>query len=676
MPLLYINNIIHNWTNMHNIPRLFRFILITTGINLLVFFLLRFGIYWYFQNPNDPISTPEVFQAFYLGLKFDLRLSLLMTLPLFLLGGIHFFSPFEYESRRRFWVFLQASVFAFVLFAYFVNFAYFSYLQKPIDASVFRFLKNFSISMEMVWSTYPVFWLSLLLISITTVYAYTINKFINHFSDMLVPLRTRKNKMLLGMIGALIVIFGMYGKTSYYPLRWSDAFFSTHQFAPTVAMNPILYFLNTLKNREVNFDINKVKKYYPEVAEYLGVTKPNINTLNFSRQITPKKRFAKAPNVVVVIMESFSSYKTGISGNPLKATPNIDNLAKNGIYFENFYTPSTGTARSVWTAVTSIPDVELNKTSTRNPLIVKQKTLINAFKDYKKFYFIGGSASWGNIRGVLSSNIPDLNLYEEGLYTSPRMDVWGISDLHLFEEANSVLKTQDKPFFAIVQTAGNHRPYNIPEDHRGFIKKKISRKDAKTYGFRSSDEYNAFRFMDHSIGFFIEQAKKEKYFDNTIFVFFGDHGVNATAKHISPAKQQLHIHSLNVPLIIYSPKTLESKKYTIAANEVDVLPTLVSLAGFPYTHSALGSDLLEPNINQDRYVFTMSHVKPTGISLVGKNEMFSNNILNNKPVLHDLKSQKPREDISHKYPDKAEKLNHLTLGIYETIKYMRYHNKP
>lgn len=661
---------------MHNIPRLFRFILIVTGLHLLVFFTLRFGLYWYFQNPTDPISSTDIFKAFYLGLKFDLRLSLMMTLPLFILGGVRLLSPFEYDSTRRFWLFIQASIFAGILFVYFINFAYFSYLYKPLDASALRFLKNFSISMEMVWSTYPVVWLSLLILAITTAYIYTLNKVIKYYSDVLVPMHSRKQKILLGTISTFIIIFGLYGKVSYYPLRWSDAFFSTHRFAPTVAMNPILYFLNTLKNREVNFDISKVKKYYPDVAEYLGVTKPNINTLNFSRQITPKKRFKKAPNVVIVIMESFSSYKTGVSGNPLKATPHIDKLANNGIYFENFYTPSTGTARSVWTAVTSTPDVEKNKTSTRNPLIVKQKTLINAFKGYEKFYFIGGSASWGNIRGLLSSNIPDLNLYEEGIYTSPRMDVWGISDLHLFEEANSVLKTQDKPFFAIVQTSGNHRPYNIPEDNHGFIKKKISRKDAKTNGFRSSDEYNAFRFMDHSIGFFIEQAKKEKYFENTIFAFFGDHGVSATAKHLSPAKQQLHIHQLNVPLIIYSPKLLESKKYSIAANEVDVLPTLASLAGLTHTNSSLGSDLLDPKINKDRYVFTMAHVNPLLISLVGKDKMFSDNILNKKPTLHDLNSQTPRKDISKQNPKEAERLKRLTFGIYETIKYMRYHNKP
>lgn len=661
---------------MHNIPRLFRFILIATGLHLLLFFILRFALYWYFKNPTDPIPMEQLTQAFYLGIKFDLRLSLMMLLPIFLLGGIRFLSPFEYNSTRRFWLFIQACIISFVLLVYFINFAYFSYLHKPLDASAIRFLQNFSISMEMVWSSYPIVWLSLLILAITSLYIYILNKVIVYFSDVLVPMHSRKRKILLGTLSTFIIIFGIYGKVSYYPLRWSDAFFSTHNFAPTVAMNPILYFLNTLKNREVNFDVNKVKEYYPEVAKYLGVNKPNVNTLNFTRHINSKKRFKQQPNVVIVILESFSSYKTGVFGNPLNPTPNVDALANNGIYFDNFYTPSTGTARSVWTAVTSTPDVEVNKTSTRNPLIVNQKTLINTFKGYEKLYFIGGSASWGNIRGLLSSNIPGLKLYEEGQYTSPRMDVWGISDLHLFDEANSVLKTQDKPFFAIVQTSGNHRPYNIPEDNRGFVVKKINKKDAKNYGFQSSDEYNAFRFMDHSVGFFIEQAKKEKYFDNTIFVFFGDHGVNGSGKHMTAAQRQLHINALNVPLIIYSPKLLKHKKYSFAASEVDVLPTLASLAGYSYTNSSFGSDLLDPNINKNRFVFTMEHSNPWVISSVGQNMMFSDTILNTQATLHDLNSKNPRQDTSKNNPTEAERLKRLTFGIYETIKYMRYHNKP
>ena len=151
---------------MHNIQRLFRFILIATGLNLLVFFILRFGLFWYFNQPIDPIPANEIMKAFYLGLKFDLRLSLMMTLPLFLLGGIRMLSPFEYDFSRRTWLFIQGTIFTVVLFVYFINFAHFSYLHKPLDASALRFLQNFSISMEMAWETYPIVSLVLLFFTV------------------------------------------------------------------------------------------------------------------------------------------------------------------------------------------------------------------------------------------------------------------------------------------------------------------------------------------------------------------------------------------------------------------------------------------------------------------------------------------------------------------------------
>jgi hypothetical protein len=232
-------------------------------------------------------------------------------------------------------------------------------------------------------------------------------------------------KTAIVIITFFVVLFGLYGKISWYPLRWSDAFFSTHVFSGQLATNPILYFFNTLKNKDEAFDLPAAKESYPLMAEYLGIDNPNPDKLDYVRtyefDTSPGR---KEPNVVVVILESFASYKSGLGNNPLDPTPNLDRLAAEGHFYRNFYVTQTGTARSVWTFITGIPDIELNKTSSRNPLIVDQHTIINAFKNHEKFYFLGGSASWANIRGLLSANIPNLQIYEEGSYESPRVDVW------------------------------------------------------------------------------------------------------------------------------------------------------------------------------------------------------------------------------------------------------------
>jgi phosphoglycerol transferase MdoB-like AlkP superfamily enzyme len=256
------------------------------------------------------------------------------------------------------------------------------------------------------------------------------------------------------------------------------------------------------------------------MVDFLQVDKPDAKKLNYTRHVNIKST-DKRPNIVLILVESYASYKTSMSGNPLDPTPYTNKMAKEGIYFPNYFTPSTGTARSVFTMITSMPDVELKGTSSRNPLIVDQHTVMNEFKGYEKFYFIGGSASWGNIRGVLSKNIDGLHLYEEEDYSSPRNDVWGVSDIDLFREADSVLKEQKKPFFAIIQTSGDHRPYTIPKETYGFELKHPGDEKVKRYGFDNEKEYNAYRLMDYSIGHFIEEAKKSGYADNTIFAFWG-----------------------------------------------------------------------------------------------------------------------------------------------------------
>ncbi|MCB0357478.1 MAG: sulfatase-like hydrolase/transferase, partial [Bdellovibrionales bacterium] len=227
-----------------------------------------------------------------------------------------------------------------------------------------------------------------------------------------------------------------------------------------------------MTNYEKNYDIEIVKKYYPIVSEYLGVDKPDIEKLNFTRHQEPiaPTRLSQA-NVVVIIMESLSAHRSSLFGNPTEATAYMDSLGREGWNFTKNYTPSEGTARGVFATITGVADINKDRTSSRNPLIVDQNTAANYFTNYQPFYFIGGSANWGNIRGVLENNIKNLKLYEEGMFQAPRTDVWGVSDYHLFKETARILNerpNKSKPFLAFIQTAGFHRPYTIPEDRGNF----------------------------------------------------------------------------------------------------------------------------------------------------------------------------------------------------------------
>ncbi len=665
---------------MHKIPRLLRLLALTTLLFLTAFSLLRIGFWWHFNTPADPITGSELITALYVGLKFDLRLTLVMLLPLFLLGWIPWFNPLRQRAAKIVWLTYLTLASAVVLLFYFVDFGHYSYLQTRLDASALRFLQNLDISMDMVWQSYPVVTLTLLLLAACALIAYALHRLIDHCARMPVPSYGWKGRTVAATATFFLVLLGLYGKISWYPLRWSDAFFGTHTFSAQVAYNPVLYFIDTLRaGGGAKFDEAKVRDTYDLMAQYLDVEQPDKAKLNFVRAFAPSHALASHPNVVVVIMESFAAYKSGLSGNPLDPTPYIDQLAHNGYYFKNFYVPQTGTARSVFCAVTGIPDVETHGTSTRNPRIVDQHLVINSFKGYDKFYFLGGSASWGNIRGLLSHNIPDLQIYEEGSYSSPRVDVWGISDLDLFREANKVFEKQTKPFFAIVQTSGNHRPYTIPPDHGDFKVQHADEAELKRYGFHSEEEYNSYRFMDYSVGHFMELARKAGYADNTIFAFFGDHGLPYfyDAQNASQADRDLGLVSNRVPFIIYSPKLIpQGETFDQVAGESDVMATMASLANRSYVNTTLGRNLFADRYGKNRYAFTIVQASPPRVGMVGNDYYFEMYADGSHRTLHKLASAAPRDDVSKQFPDVAAKMYDMTRGYYETAKYMLYHNKP
>ena len=660
-------------------PKLPRIVILGLWIVLIQLVLMsaaRIAFWAYFNDSHNPIPTGELLTGLYVGSKFDLRLVLLSLIPLLLLGSFHWFSPFAGRWRRYFWLGYLVLVFAVIELFYVFDFGHFAYLAKPLNATVLRFAVDFQISMGMVRETYPVASLVLSILVLAAAYAWLMHFLLQRVSAMPAWRPLRRYRIITAALMTFLVIFGIYGKFSYYPLRWSDAFATTHPFTSAVTLNPVLYFFDTLKNKDVNFSVEETRKYYERMADFLKIESPDKQTLNFRREINKPGPLAKLqPNIIMVYLESFASHKTGLFGNPFNPTPHFDKLGENSLFFRNFYTPQTGTARSLFTGITGLPDVELNRTSSRNPLIVDQHTLINAFKGYEKFYFLGGSANWGNIRGILSRNMPGLKVYEEGSYSSSRIDVWGISDLELFKEAHQVLEKSDEPFFAIIQTSGNHRPYTIPENNHGFELETHNEEELKQYGFSSNAEFNSFRFMDHSIGHFMKLARQSDYFYNTIFVFFGDHGIGGYGgKHTPEFESYFNLTNLHVPFIIYAPKMLEPQKYDKTASEVDVLPTLAALAAPGYTNTTLGRDLLDPRYDDQRYAFTIVYEKTPQLGLLNDNYLLRMRADGSQVSLHNIRNDDFKQDVSASNTEISRRMQELTLGIYETAKYMRFHN--
>jgi phosphoglycerol transferase MdoB-like AlkP superfamily enzyme len=657
------------------LSRSLRFLALDVVLFVLACTGLRVAFWTVFQDPTDAPESRTLLEAFYLGLKFDLRLALLLHLPFAVLGLWPAFDPFRSPRARRPWLVYFGATLALLLFCYGVDFGHYGYLETRVDASVLRYLFDPRESAGVLWGSYPVVRGLAAIALAVGLYAMLLRRLFESAAPPR-PRRPLAARVALVTAAACLYAFGIYGKLSWYPLRWSDAYFSPHAFASALALNPVLYFYETFDNRELEFDEDALRERYPSVASYLGVERPDAERLDFTRVVgTAPGR--KPLNVVIVLLESFAYYKTGLSGNPLDPTPNFDAVANGGVLFRRFYTPHSGTARSVFASVTGLPDIDRAKTSTRNPLIARQNTLLNAFSGWEKFYFLGGSASWGNIRALLSHNVQGLQIYEEGSFTSPRVDVWGISDLSLFEEANRVLAKQERPFVAIIQTAGNHKPYTIPEDSRGFVRSTTPEEEAQRFGFDSVPELDAMRLVDHSVGHFFRIARQERYFEDTVFVLYGDHGSPSSPEHRPLADRQLRLPRYHVPLVFYAPKHLPPRVIDDVASQLDVLPTVVNVAGASGVNSTLGRDLFDPAFAGRRYAFTIERIEKNPLlGLVTKDFYLQVSADGSQRELHRLDSESPRENVRDAEPEAMAQLEEVAFGLYQAARWMRYHNSP
>ncbi len=535
-------------------------------------------------------------------------------------------------------------------------------------------MQDAAISTEMMWQTYPLIKITIAFILLLLLFVAWHKRILNKYVNKPAVQKSKRNSLYYVLFFLVLGAFS-FGKLGQYPLRWSDAFIFSDDFKSGTALNPFQSFFSSLKFKNSGYDLKKVRSYYPLMADYLKVVNRDSIKLNYERDYSFADTPVSRPNIVVVICESFSAYKSSMFGNKLDPTPYFNNMCNNGVFFERCFTPAFGTARGVWAVITGTPDVEPSKTASRNPSAVDQHTIINDFRTHDKFYFLGGSTTWANIRGVLHNNINGLTIYEQENFKAQQEDVWGISDKNLFLEANKILSSQVKPFFAIIQTADNHKPYTIPaEDLDEFKKVDYPADTLKKYGFDSNGQLNAFRYTDFNFEKFIEAAKKEKYFNNTIFVFVGDHGLRGDAGDLFPQSfTRQGILAEHVPLLFYAPGLLKGKRILDPASQLDILPSLAAITNQPYTNTTFGRNLFDSTNTKPTFAFIADPDLST-IGLVSNKYYYRRSlktgtkdfvsVINNEPV-----EQNAETDSIKNY------LSDLTEAWYETAKYVLMNNK-
>jgi phosphoglycerol transferase MdoB-like AlkP superfamily enzyme len=335
-------------------------------------------------------------------------------------------------------------------------------------------------------------------------------------------------------------------------------------------------------SRDEHTVIEKLKKEIdPNIEDFL-------NAQDISRMVVndgPEKDY----NVMMIVVESLSGKYLEALGAKEKLTPNIDDLAKKGMFFSNLYATGTRTVRGMEAITLSVPP-------TPGRSIVKRPDNHHMFssgfifknRGYETKFIYGGHGYFDNMNEFFSSNgfdivdRTDFSEDEDSFHT-----VWGVCDEDLLKkaikEADSSYKVH-KPFMSFVMTTSNHRPYDYPD----------GRIDIPSHSGRAG----AVKYSDYAIGEFIKEAKTKPWFKNTIFVVVADHCAS------SAGKTEIPLHKYRIPLIMYAPSIIEPKTINKLASQIDVMPTILDMLNWSYKSKFYGSNILDDSFKQRALVGT------------------------------------------------------------------------
>ncbi len=293
----------------------------------------------------------------------------------------------------------------------------------------------------------------------------------------------------------------------------------------------------------------------------------------------------KKLNVIVVVEESMSAEFMHTFGFPGEYTPNLDRLAKESLLFTHAYATGTRTVRGLEAITLSVPPLPGESVVKRpgNEDLFSWGSVMRE-KGYDTKFIYAGYGYFDNMSYFFSHNgfsIVDRSDFSKDEITFAT--IWGACDEDLFRktirEADKSFSAR-KPFFSMLMTTSNHRPYTYP--------------DGKVEIPSGTGRSGGVRYADYAIGRLIQEAKTKPWFRDTVFIIVADHCAASAGKTDLPVKRY------EIPLLVYAPAHVTPRKVATMISQVDIAPTVLGLLNFSYTSNFLGRDVLKMDPSRER----------------------------------------------------------------------------
>ncbi len=398
------------------------------------------------------------------------------------------------------------------------------------------------------------------------------------------PRRRILTALGIAVLGIPLVTTGARGGWQEIPITQSESYYSEHNILNLASVNSAFNMYISVYENLRNFDKNPYEFYFPSEAREL------VNKLYIVKSDTTVKILTSAkPNIVLIILESWSADLIESLGGEPGITPNFKELEKEGVLFTNMYPTGPRSEQGMGSIFSGFPAHPISSVTVQPEKFAKLPTFTRQLIDhgYSTSFYFGGQLRYGNIKGYIHYNgfkriIENNDFGKDAIYGK-----LGAHDEFVFRRQLNDMKEEKQPFFSSVYTLSSHSPYDQPMEK------------VLTWGDNENQYINSAYYTDKCLGEYFREAKKQPWYANTLFIIVADHSHNSY-RNWSFTTPNYH----KIPMLLFGEvidKHYKGKTVERLSNQMDIAATLMKQLDLDSSPFKWSRDLFNPGSPEFAY---------------------------------------------------------------------------
>lgn len=547
---------------------------------LLFFALSRalFIVYHFHFFRVENVTAAELFSVFYYALPLDLATACYILIIPFLILTIQSFRSLPcLNTINKTYTYLMVVLYAFITGG---EIGLYGEWKSKINVKALRYLENPSEVYNSADST--VFFI---LIIITLVLAgaaiYSYHRFF--YKNIHRPAKPWQAVAFV-LVTPLFLFLGLRGGWQEIPINQSRCYFSQKNILNLTATNNAFNLYISLFENAKNLHNNPFTFYDPATAR-----STTQKLLTVEKDTTLRILNTMRPNIVMLILESWSADLIESLGGEAGITPSFAALEKEGLLFTKMLSSGSRSEQGMACIFGGFPAHALSAITLQPDKFIHLPGLVKTLRKqgYHSSFSFGGQLIYGNIKGYILNNGFDRVTEGSDYPDSLTHGKLGVHDEYTMQHLIADLKTEKEPFFAALFTLSSHSPYDQPME------------EVLDWGGNERRYINSAYYSDRSLGQFFAAARQQPWYDSTLFIIVADHSHNSYRNH---PYHTIAYHS--IPMLWAGPvidSAYRGRQWLHPGSQADIPATLLAQLQLPHKQFTWSRNLFNPYGKKYRY---------------------------------------------------------------------------